>query len=163
MASEKLLKELLKDSMYIHYGESVMKIRDLFSRKQENNSLKDDKFFSKYWQVYAWAAIIGFLNNKREQNADLPHSRSFEFLRIWNGSEMVANSLVLMAISKIETDNIEEFLNPRKLLTVISEYAEGGAKHVLEIRETPGMEQKFNYADDYFYEIVEREASNVSQ
>lgn len=44
---------------------------------------------------------------------------------------MVANSLVLMAIGKIETENIEEFLNPRKLLTVISEFAEGGAKHVL--------------------------------
>ena len=77
-------------------------------------------------------------------------------MRIWNGTEMVANSLVLMAISKIETDNIEEFLNPRKILTVISEFAEGGAKHVLEIRETPGKEQTFNYADDYFYEIVDR-------
>lgn len=61
----------------------------------------------------------------------MPHSSSFEFLRIWYESEMVANSLVLMAIGKIETENIEEFLNPRKLLTVISEFAEGGAKHVL--------------------------------
>lgn len=157
MATERLLKELLKESMYIHHGDNVLKVRDLFSRKQQNNSSRDDKFFSKYWQVYAWAAIIGFLNDKREENADLPHSRSFEFVRIYNGSEMVANSLVLMAISKIKSENIEQFLNARKLLTVISEYAEGGAKHVLEIRETPGMEQKFNYADDYFYEIVERE------
>lgn len=157
MATERLLKELLKESMYIHHGDNVLKIRDLFSRKQQNNSSRDDKFFSKYWQVYAWAAIIGFINNKREINADLPHSRSFEFLRIWNGSETVANSLVLMAISKIETNSVEEFLNARNLLTVISEYAEGGAKHVLEIRETPGKEQTFNYADDYFYEIVERE------
>ena len=158
MATERLLKELLKESMYIHHGDNVLRIRDLFSRKQQNSSSRDDKFFSKYWQVYAWAAIIGFLNNKREENADLPHSRSFEFLRIYNGSEMVANSLVLMAVSKIKSENIEEFLNARKLLTVISEYAEGGAKHVLEIRETPGMEQKFNYSDDYFYEIVERES-----
>ncbi len=69
---------------------------------------------------------------------------------------MVANSLILMAIAKIESDDIEDILNARKILTVISEYAEGGAKHVLEIRQTPGMEQKFNYSDDYFDEIVER-------
>jgi len=156
MVKERLLSAIIKESMYIHHGDNVLKIRDMFSRKQQNTGSQDDKFFSKYWQVYAWAAIIGFTNNKREVGASLPHDRSFEFLRIWNGSEMVANSLILMAIGKLESDDIEDILNARKILTVISEYAEGGAKHVLEIRQTPGMEQKFNYSDDYFDEIVER-------
>ena len=153
---ERLLSEINKESYYIHYGENVLKIRNLFSRKQENDGKQDDKFFSKYWQVYAWAAIIGFLNEKREVGADLNNQRSFEFLRISNGSEQLASALILMAISKIEATTSADILNPRKILTIISEYAEGGAKHILEIRQTPGYEDKFNNADDYFYEISER-------
>ena len=140
----------------VHYGDNVLKVRDLFSRKQESLSKQDDKFFSKYWQVYAWAAIIGFVNNKREEGASLPHQNSFQYQMIANGSESIANALILMAIGKVEGKTSDDILDPRKILTIISEYAEGGAKHVLEIRQTPGLEHKFNYADDYFFEIVER-------
>jgi len=60
--AEKFLTELNRRN--VHYGEEVRKVRDLFSRKQESLAKEDDKFFSKYWQVYAWAAIIGFINGK---------------------------------------------------------------------------------------------------
>ncbi|MBK7700943.1 MAG: hypothetical protein IPJ39_20570 [Saprospiraceae bacterium] len=60
------MSSIIKESMYIHHGDNVLKIRDMFSRKQQNTGSQNDKFFSKYWQVYAWAAIIGFINNKRE-------------------------------------------------------------------------------------------------
>ena len=151
---EKLMIELNKKN--VHYGDYVFKVRDLFSRKQESLAKQDDKFFSKYWQVYAWSATIGFVHNKREAGAPLPHQSSFQFQMISNGSESVANALTLMAIGKIEDISTESILDSRKILTVISEYAEGGAKHILEIRQTPGLEHKFNYADDYFFEIVER-------
>lgn len=144
----------------VHYGDMVLKVRDLFSRKQESLSKQDDKFFSKYWQVYAWAAIIGFVNNKREKGANLPHQSSFQFQMIDNGSESIANALILMAIGKIEGSSSKDILDSREILTIISEYAEGGAKHVLELRQTPSFESKFNYADDYFYEIVERPRPN---
>lgn len=140
----------------VHYGDNVLKVRDLFSRKQESLSKQDDKFFSKYWQVYAWAAIIGFVNNKREVGASLPNQSSFQFQMISNGSESIANAIMLMAIGKINGKSSADILDSREVLTIISEYAEGGAKHILEIRQTPGLEHKFNYADDYFYEIVER-------
>jgi hypothetical protein len=146
----------------VHYGDHVLKVRDLFSRKQESLSKQDDKFFSKYWQVYAWAAIIGFINDKREEGASLPHQNSFQYQMITNGSESVANALVLMAIGKINGKSSDDILDARKILTIISEFAEGGAKHVLEIRQTPGLEHKFNYADDYFFEIVERPVSKKS-
>lgn len=151
---EKLIVELNRRN--VHYGDQVFKVRDLFSRKQENTGKADDKFFSKYWQVYAWSAIIGFINDKREIGAALPHQVSFQFQMISNGSETIANGLMLMAIGKIEATTSDEILDPRKILTIISEYAEGGAKHILEIRQTPGLEHKFNYADDYFFEIVDR-------
>lgn len=141
----------------VHYGDYVLKVRDLFSRKQESLAKQDDKFFSKYWQVYAWSAIIGFVNDKREVGADLPNQSSFQYQMISNGSETIANGLVLMAIGKIENAKTsDEILDTRKILTIISEYAEGGAKHVLELRQTSGYETKFNYTDDYFLEIVER-------
>lgn len=140
----------------VHYGDNVFKIRDLFSRKQESISKQDDKFFSKYWQVYAWSAIIGFVYNKRLENASLPHKTSFEFQMITNGSGTISNALLLMALSKVNETSIEKILDTRNLLTIISEYAEGGAKFILEIRQTPGKEDKFNFADDYFFELTER-------
>ena len=114
------------------------------------------KFFSKYWQVYAWSAIIGFVNSKREAGVPLLNQNSFQYQMIANRSESVANALILMAIGKIDGKSSEDILDSRKILTIISEYAEGGAKHILELRQTPGFEHKFNYADDYFFEIFER-------
>lgn len=137
----------------------MLKVRDLFSRKEEkgfNITKSDDKFFSNYWQVYAWAAIIGFINNKRIVGDLLPNRTSFEYQVISNASESIAYALVLMALGKMEGTTSEEIMDSREILTIISEYAEGGAQHVLEQRATPGMESRFNYADDYFREIFER-------
>lgn len=151
---EKLFVEINKRN--VHYGSNVEQIRDLFARKQESLSKKDDKFFSKYWQVYAWAAIIGFINDKREIGASLPNQSSFQYQMITNGSDSIAHALLLMAIGKIDAEKAEDFLKSRKILTVISEYAEGGAKHILEIRQTPGYERKFDSPDDFLIEIVKR-------
>ncbi|MFT4661676.1 MAG: hypothetical protein ACI8XB_001956 [Patiriisocius sp.] len=151
---EKLFVEINKRN--VHYGSNVEQIRDMFARKQESLSKKDDKFFSKYWQVYAWAAIIGFINDKREIGASLTNQSSFQYQMISNGSDSIAHALLLMAIGKIDADKAEDFLKSRKLLTVISEYAEGGAKHILEIRQTPGYERKFDSPDDFLIEIVKR-------
>ncbi|WP_053976585.1 hypothetical protein [Mangrovimonas xylaniphaga] len=151
---EKLFTEINKRN--VHYGAYVEQIRDLFARKQESLKTKDDKFFSKYWQVYAWSAIIGMINDKKEEGASLPNQSSFQYQMITNGSESIAHALLLMAIGKIEAKESSDFLNSRKLLTVISEYAEGGAKHILEIRQTPGYERKFDSPDDYLLEVVQR-------
>ena len=151
---EKLFNEINKKD--VHYGIYVEQIKDLFARKQESLKKQDDKFFSKYWQVYAWASIIGFINDKREEGADLPFKNSFQYQMITNGSDTIANGLLLMALGKIKTLNIKDILNSRKLLTIISEYAEGGAKHILEIRQTPGFERKFDSPDDFFIEIIKR-------
>lgn len=152
---EKLFTEINKRN--VHYGNYVEQIRNLFARKQESLTKKDDKFFSKYWQVYAWAAIIGLINDKKEDGADLPHQSSFQFQMITNGSESIAHALLLMAIGKIEAKSADDFLNSRRILTIISEYAEGGAKYILEIRQTPGYERKFDSPDDYLMEIIRRQ------
>ncbi|WP_181308776.1 hypothetical protein [Rufibacter sp. XAAS-G3-1] len=154
---DRLITDVNKKKVW--YGPEVLKVRDLFSRKEEkgyNITRSDDKFFSNYWQVYAWAAIIGFMNDKREVGANLDNRTSFEYQVIYNASESIAYALILMAVGKIEEETSAEILNARNILTIISEYAEGGAKHVLELRGTPGLESRFNNADDYFREIFER-------
>jgi len=154
---EKLIADINKKKVW--YGNELLKVRDLFSRKEEkgfNITRADDKFFSNYWQVYAWAAIIGFINGKRVTGDPLPNKTSFEFQVISNASENIANALVLMAIGKMKVISVDKLLDSRDILTIISEYAEGGAKHVLELRETPGYDAKFNFAGDYFEEIFER-------
>ena len=151
---EKLFVEINKKN--VHYGNNVEQIRNMFARKQESLSKKDDKFFSKYWQVYAWAAIIGFINDKREEGATLPNQSSFQYQMITNGSDSIAHALLLIAIGKIDAEKSEDFLKSRKILTIISEYAEGGAKHILELRQTPGYERKFDSPDDFLIEIVKR-------
>jgi hypothetical protein len=154
---DKLIVDVNKKKVW--YGDELLKVRDMFSRKEEkgvNITRADDKFFSNYWQVYAWAAIIGFMNDKRIKGAPLLNRVSFDYQVISNASENIAYSLVLMAIGKMEITTSEELLDSREILTIISEYAEGGAKQVLELRDTPGMESRFNYAGDYFREIFER-------
>jgi hypothetical protein len=151
---EKVFSEINKKD--VHYGIYVEQVRDMFARKQQSISKKDDKFFSKYWQVYAWSAIIGFINNRREIGIELPNQSSFQFQMITNGSDSISQALLLMAIGTIEAQVSDDFLNSRKLLTIISEYAEGGAKYILEIRQTPGHERDFDSPDDYFIEIEKR-------
>jgi hypothetical protein len=151
---EKLFTEINKRD--VHYGNNLEQIKDLFARKQETLKKQDDKFFSKYWQVYAWAAIIGFVHNKREECAELSFKNSFQFQMITNGSEFIANGLLLMAFGKVKATDVKDLLNARNLLTIISEYAEGGAKHILEIRQTPGFERKFDSPDDYIMEVMKR-------
>ena len=154
---DKLIVDVNKKKVW--YGNELLKVRDMFSRKEEKGSnitKQDDKFFSNYWQVYAWAAIIGFLNDKRVKDDPLPNRTSFEYQVISNASESIAYSLILMAIGKMDAETSEEVLDSRAFLTIISEYAEGGAQYVLEQRGTPGMESRYNYADDYFREIFER-------
>jgi hypothetical protein len=151
---EKLFTEINKRD--VHYGDNLEQIKDLFARKQETLKKQDDKFFSRYWQVYAWAAIIGFIHNKREEGAELSFKNSFQFQMITNGSESIANGLLLMAFGKIKATDVKDLLNARNLLTILSEYAEGGAKHILEIRQTPGFERKFDSPDDYIMEVMKR-------
>lgn len=155
---EKFMADINKKKVW--YGNELLKVRDLFSRKEEkgfNITRQDDKFFSNYWQVYAWAAIIGFHYDKREMDDLLPNRTSFEYQVISNASDSIAHGLVLMAIGKMTVTDGEKLLDSsREILTIISEFAEGGAKHVLELRETPGSESQFNFTNDYFQEIFDR-------
>lgn len=147
---DKFLNEI--NRLPVWYGQYVEQVRNLFSRKEQKITSQDNQFFTQYWQVFAWAAILGFYYNKRMINADLYNKQSIpNFKTIYNNGEDIAQALILMAIGKIETDNAEEILKARRVLNIIGEYAEGGARYVIELREqNPKL---FDHPDDYLLEI----------
>lgn len=147
---EKFLNEI--NRIPPHYGDYVKKVRDLFSEKEKRISREESTFFTQYWQVFSWAAILGFIHNKRINGADLKHKQSIPFFRtIMNNGEDIGQTLILLGISKTDTEDLDIILNPRKILTIIGEYAEGGAKYVLDYRnENPGF---FDYSEHFLQEI----------
>ena len=124
------------------YKESIiMKL----SRKQAGEG-GDRKFFNQYWQPFAWAAFIGFKNNRPVPLTDTPDRDVFSYSVINNQAPDILKALIVMAIGKIE-DEIEEnneLLNdPSTVLKIIDEHANGG----FEI-----INRKLNKNVDYFYE-----------
>jgi len=149
-----ILHEL--DSTAVYY-DKVWKtaVRDKFCRKLEDIEKKDNLFFSQYWQGFAWAAIIGFLNNRRIPLESKSKESSFKYGVIMRQSSIIADALLLMAIAKSGMGD-ELLEKPTELVAIISEYATGGAIIINEIRDTPEKEIMFNYPDDYLSEIEDR-------
>lgn len=130
-------------------------IRDKFCRKEESISLKERKFFSQYWQGFAWAAIIGFLNDRRSSLDPKSKNSSFRFQVISNQAPKIAEALILLAIAK-SGSNYEILMQPDEIATILSEYAKGGAEYIKEIRETPETENFFDNEDDFRNELLDR-------
>jgi hypothetical protein len=130
-------------------------VRDKFCRKESDIEKKDNLFFAQYWQGFAWAAVLGFLNNRRIPLDPKTKDSSFKFGVIRRNGPSIAEALILMAIAKSE-GSYEIFEKPTEIALIISEYATGGATIINEIRETPGSENKFDFPDDFLSEIEDR-------
>ena len=133
----------------------VENVRDKYCRKAQDITDTQNRFFSQYWQGYAWSAIIGFIKNRRSNL--LPSSKnSFgNFDIIIKNAPSVLLCLIYLAISKSDSD-YEILDRPQEIALIISEYAKGGAEYIKEIKETPGMENFFNSEDDFLNELLER-------
>ena len=133
-------------------------IKEKYCRKEETIKRQDEKFFSQYWQGFAWAAILGFINNRRS-SLDSKTKSSFRFQTINNQRGYdIADALILMAIAK-SNKGYQILDEPREICDIISEYAKGGAEYVNELLETPGNSIDFTYPDHFLNEIVRRKSS----
>lgn len=130
-------------------------IRDRFCRKEENIRETQNRFFSQFWQGFAWAAIIGFLKDRRSPLDSKTKQASFRFAQINNNAPKVAEALILLAIAK-SGSNYEILMQPDEIASIMSEYAKGGAEYIKEIRETPGTENLFDSEDDFRNELLDR-------
>jgi hypothetical protein len=114
------------------------------SRKQAEEG-GDRKFFNQYWQPFAWAAIIGFLKDKKEPIIDYD-SDVFKYSVINNQSPDILKALIVMAVGKFDKEIQEDkgLIGDISIITkIIEEYANGG----FEI-----INRKLDKDPDYFYE-----------
>lgn len=121
------------------------KIIERLSRKQAEEG-GDRKFFNQYWQPFAWATIIGFINDRRIPITDTYDSDVFRYSVINNQSPDILKSLIVMAIGKFKKDiqDDKSLINDTNEITkIIDEYANGG----FEI-----ISRKLDNDPDYFYE-----------
>ena len=132
-------------------------ILEKFSRKMEQ-AKSHRKYFSQLWEAYAWASIIGFINNKPLKlvpinKNDSIKSDAFKFSVILNNGEDIAFALILAAISKSEK-GYKVLETPNEIIQIISEYANGGFQIIKEkIAEDPDI---FQNPNDYIKELLER-------
>ncbi|MGI4822608.1 MAG: hypothetical protein ACRYFV_15470 [Janthinobacterium lividum] len=127
-----------------HYRESIIE-RYSEARGKVNNR----PTFSQFWQCYAWAAVLGFINNRRRALI-APTSTSFMFGTIVANGPLVYKALLCSAIAKSE-EGIDVLRNPKDLITIIEEYANGGFDLIADTLEEKG---KFHF-DDFGKMIME--------
>ncbi len=128
---------------------------NILNRFCEVQTSKDDitrKYFSQLWEGYAWAAIMGFINNKRSPLKGKTDN-AFSFSTINNKGGEIADALVLMAISKSE-NGYKSLLNPDEIIKIIEEYANGGFEIVESILKDD--DRYFDNPDAFIEELLER-------
>lgn len=139
-----LINEIISFSPKIQ-KEYKEKIIERLSRKQAGEG-GDRKFFNQYWQPFAWATIIGFINDRREPIIDTYDSDVFKYSVINNQSPDILKSLIVMAIGKFNKliqDDKSLINDANEITKIIDEYANGG----FEI-----ISRKLDKDPDYFYE-----------
>lgn len=158
---ETLLQTLEDKGLY--YGSYVKDLIALITRVQGKIDLEAQKVFGKHIHAFSWAFFTGLNENKKEEEVDWVNRDGFSLGTIYrDGAENVANVMIMVALNEFEIENLEEdFTKPssiRKLLNIISSYAEGGARHIMEIREGNDLNSKtyLNNVDDFFEEINSR-------
>ena len=108
-------------------------IKDKVITKFSNKQGGAYNIFSYYWQCFVWAATIGFLrNDRRPLTTGTERIFSLNTMRS-NGGEKDAQALLCMCIAR--TGSVDIMKSPSDAISVISEYANGGFYHILQLME----------------------------
>lgn len=112
-----------------------------FSNKQGG----DFNVFSYHWQCFAWAAIVGFIKDKRLPISSKLADKAFSLNTMTNNDgEKVAHAIICMAIAKAGDLNIIK--NPDDFITIINEYANGGFHYIYnEIKEQGSLSNDLEF------------------
>lgn len=134
----------IKPRYEVRYRESIIN-RYAEPRGNVNNR----PTFSQLWQCYAWAAVLGFIHDRRRA-FDSPTDAAFPFGTITNNGPLVAKALICAALAKADT-GIEVLRTPKEIITLIEEYANGGFDYISETLDQKG---KFHF-DDFNNMLIE--------
>ena len=123
-----------------------------FSTKQGGSY----NIFSYYWQCFVWAATIGFLRNEKKP-LGTGTERIFSLGTIRSsGGEKAAQGLICMGIARY--GSVDILKDPDEFIRYISEYANGGFYHILQLMQTG--ENSFNDFEKVKQEIFSRNYDN---
>lgn len=116
------------------------KVITSFSTKQGG----DFNVFSYHWQCFAWAAIIGFIHDRRRPVGSPKADQVFSLNTMMNnGGERIAEALICMCIAKYKSLDIMK--DPHAAVEFINEYANGGFDYIMEKLRTEGMTNDFEW------------------
>ncbi|MBI6115992.1 hypothetical protein [Salegentibacter maritimus] len=133
-------------------------IMDRFSDVQGSQRTIDRKYFSQLWESYTWAAIIGFINNKRVPLGTGGIDNAFKFSVIYNNGGELADALILLALAESDK-GYKSLIDPDEIIRVIEEYANGGFEIIQsKLREDDSY---FNNPDAFIEELLEREEIEI--
>ena len=125
-----------------------------FSNKQGGNF----NVFSYHWQCFAWAAVIGFLYEKRKELQSPLADKPFNLNTMRNNNgEKVAQALISMCIAK--TGTLDILKNPQNAINLINEYANGGFYYIQNL--ITNGENSFNDLERVKQEIFNREVIDI--
>jgi hypothetical protein len=134
------------------------KMKDEIIVKFSNKQGGDFNVFSYHWQCFAWAAIIGFFYEQRRAVQTPIADRPFSLNTMRNNNgEKVAQSLLCMCISKVET--IDILKEPEKAISLINEYANGGFYYIQNLIDNG--ENSFNDLEKVKQEIFNRKVATT--
>ena len=110
------------------------KTKDEIILKFSNKQGGDFNVFSFYWQCFAWAAVIGFLHDrKRPLKAPLA-VKPFNLNTMRNnGGDKIVQALICLVVSK--TGSLEILKTPAKAIELINEYANGGFYYIQNLMD----------------------------
>ena len=129
------------------------KAKESIILKYSNRQGGDFNIFSYHWQCFAWAAIIGFLNDKRKPLKTPIADRPFSLNTMRNGNgEKIAFALVCVCVAK--SGSLELLKNPHQVIDMINEYANGGFQYIQTM--IVNGENSFNDLEKVKQEIISR-------
>ncbi|MDX1718705.1 MAG: hypothetical protein R3353_00965 [Salegentibacter mishustinae] len=151
----------------IHYGENLRDLIDLITKVQSKIDLEDAKVFGKHIHAFTWAFFTGTYYNKKEVPEKWSYTDTFSLGTIKRDEgQLAADAMLLIALGEYETENLEQNLvsqsGIRSLLNIISQYAEGGAKYIMEIRSGDDInDQNFLNNINHFFDEIKKRAKNT--
>lgn len=107
------------------------KVKDEVIYKFSNKQGGDFNVFSYHWQCFAWAAIVGFLYDKRRPLQSPLADKPFSLNTMSNGGgEKDAQALLCLCIAK--AGSLDIMKEPQKAIELINEYANGGFYYIIQ-------------------------------
>lgn len=138
---------VIKPRFETRYRERVI---DRYATVRGNVS--DRPAFSQLWQCFAWAAVLGFIHDRRRP-LEAPTGDAFAFSTIRDNGPLVFKALLCAALAKADA-GIEVLRDPKEVIKLIEEYANGGFDVITELLDD--NKHRFDAFDAMLDEVMGR-------